>query len=44
MNYSALNPTIWAVFLGCVAVVWVTVRRYRAKHSGYPGRWPEDNG
>lgn len=42
MDYSPFNPVVWGLFAGFVAVTWLTVRAYRLKHPGYPGRWPED--
>jgi len=41
VDYSALNPVIWGLFIGFVGVVWITVRSHRSKHPGYPGKWPE---
>jgi len=35
-QYSPFNPVIWGIFIGCVALIYVVVRVFRARHPDYP--------
>lgn len=35
-QYSPFNPVIWGIFIGGVALIYVIVRAFRARHPDYP--------
>jgi len=37
MDYSALNPTAWLVFIAFCVVTWLAVKAFHARHPDYPG-------
>ncbi len=37
MDYSALNPTAWLVFIGFCVITWLTVKVFHARNPDYPG-------
>jgi len=36
MDYSPFNPFVWAIFAGCVALVYLTVQVYHRRYPHYP--------
>jgi hypothetical protein len=36
MDYSPFNPFVWAIFVGCAVLVYLTVEGYHRKHPYYP--------
>ena len=37
MDYSALNPTVWAVFIGSCIIIWAAVKIFHLRYPDYPG-------
>ena len=36
-DFYPLNPYIWLIFSGAVAIVFLIVRTFHQKYPGYPG-------
>ncbi len=43
MDYSALNPTVWIVFIGSCVIIWAAVKIFHLNNQDYPGGGTKKN-
>ena len=44
MDYSPFNPVIWFIFIGFVAITYLTVKMFHGKYPSYPQSVEKDEG